>query len=139
MNEITRHTGTVVSVSDGMVKVEMHVMSACGSCKAHDKCGFGETAEKIVEIATDDWNSYSVGEKVVVSVNEGLGLLAVLLAYVLPAIVIVASVALLSAYTGSELLSALLPIAIVAVYYIVLYLFRSRLQNKFGFGISKRE
>lgn len=117
--------------------VEMHVVSACSSCKGHEKCAFVDKADKIVEVETPEWADYRVGDRVTVSVNESLGLLAVLLAYILPALIIIASVVLLSLFTGSEALAALAPILLTAIYFLILYHTRDRLQTKFSFGISR--
>lgn len=138
MSQIASHDGTVIAVTPRLVKVEMHVVSACSSCKAHANCTFVDKADKVVEVETDEWKNYNEGDTVTVTVNESLGLLAVLLAYILPALLLIAAVILLSVFTHSEIVAASLPIAIVAVYYLILYRFRNRLQKKFSFGLSKQ-
>ena len=138
MSSIATHDGTVLDAQPGLVKVQMHVVSACASCKAHEKCAFVDKADKVVDVETDDWQQYSPGDSVIVSVNEGLGLLAVLLAYILPAVLILASVILLSLYTNSEALAAIAPILLITVYFLLLYRYRSRLQRKFTFGLKQQ-
>lgn len=138
MAQIATHDGVVVGVAPQQVKVEMHVVSACASCKAHASCTFVDKAEKIVDVDTPEWKDYTVGDSVIVSVQEGLGLMAVLLAYIVPALLLIAVLAVTSIMSQSELLAATLPILIVVVYYLVLYGFRNRLQRKFSFGIEKR-
>lgn len=115
----------------------MHVVSACSSCKAHEKCAFVDKADKIVEVETSDWQQYSVGDSVIVSVNESLGLLAVLLAYILPAVVIIGSIALLQIASASEVLTATITLIITALYFLLLYHLRDKLQRRFSFGITK--
>ncbi|MBP5548506.1 MAG: SoxR reducing system RseC family protein [Bacteroidales bacterium] len=137
MAQIAKHEGIVTAIENGLVKVEMHVLSACASCKAHEKCGFVDKADKVVEVEAPEWQQYHVGDKVMVSVNESLGLLAVLLAYFLPAIVIIAAVIVLSIYTPSEALVAFIVIALIAVYFVFLYFMRDKLQKKFSFGIER--
>ena len=138
MSQIATHDGKVISVADGVVRVEMHVVSACSSCKAHEKCAFVDKADKIVEVETLDWKNYHEGDNVEVSVNEGLGLLAVLLAYFLPAVIIIGAVILLSVFTDSEAIAALVPIALIFIYFIFLYKLHDQLQRKFSFGIVKK-
>lgn len=138
MAQIATHDGVVVGVAPQKVKVEMHVVSACASCKAHASCTFVDKAEKIVDVDTPEWKDYTVGDSVIVSVQEGLGLMAVLLAYIVPALLLIAVLAVTSIMSQSELLAATLPILIVVAYYLVLYAFRDRLQRKFSFGIEKR-
>lgn len=138
MNQIATHDGKVLAADNGIVRVEMHVVSACSSCKAHEKCSFVDKADKVVEVETPEWKSYHEGDTVTVSINEGLGLLAVLLAYFLPAVLIIASVVLLSVFTNSEALAAIAPIILITIYFLFLYKLRDRLQHKFSFGISKK-
>lgn len=139
MNQIATHDGKVIAVEPGLVRVEMHVVSACSSCKAHEKCAFVDKDDKVVEVETNDWKEYHEGDTVIVSVNEGLGLLAVLLAYFLPAVLLIAAVVVLSLLTKSEALAAVIPIALIAIYFIILYKLRDSLQRKFTFGIRKVE
>ena len=89
MAQIATHPGLVTDVKQGKVIVKMQVLSACSSCAGHEKCAFVDKADKVVEVETADWKQYSIGDGVTVSVNEGLGLYAVLLAYILPALIIV--------------------------------------------------
>ncbi|MBQ1408975.1 MAG: SoxR reducing system RseC family protein [Bacteroidales bacterium] len=139
MNQIATHDGKVIAVEPYLVRVEMHVVSACSSCKAHEKCAFVDKDDKVVEVETPDWKEYHEGDTVIVSVNEGLGLLAVLLAYFLPAVLLIAAVVVLSLLTKSEALAAVIPIALIAIYFIILYKLRDSLQRKFTFGIRKVE
>ena len=138
MAQIAEHDGIVTAVEEGKVKVQMHVVSACASCKAHDKCAFVDKAEKTVEVETTDWENYSIGDSVVVSVNESMGLLAVLLAYFIPAVLLVATVITFSRLHFSEGIVALLTLAIVTVYYLILYLVRNRLQKNFSFRLEEK-
>lgn len=139
MSQIATHPGEVTKVEKGKITVLMHVLSACSSCKGHEKCAFVDKADKVVEVKTSDWEKYSVGDSVIVSVNDSLGLLAVLLAYLLPAIIIIGSVILISIITNSELLAAIIPIAVTVLYFFILYRVRGSLERKFSFGIEKME
>lgn len=136
MASIATHDGTVIDVSNGTVKVEMHVVSACSSCKAHEKCAFVDKDDKIVDVETKQWQQFSTGDSVLVSVNESLGLLAVLLAYILPAIVIIASIAIMQLMHTSEVVTALTALIVTSLYFLLLYAFRERLQKHFSFGIE---
>ena len=137
MAQIATHPGLVTDVKQGKVIVKMQVLSACSSCAGHEKCAFVDKADKVVEVETADWKQYSIGDGVTVSVNEGLGLYAVLLAYILPALIIVGAVIAISAATHNELAAALIPILLTAIYFVVLYLSRNKLQRRFTFGIVK--
>ena len=136
--EQTTHDGTVLTVQPGLVKVQMQVLSACAACEAHARCTFSEKKDKIVDIETAQWQQYHEGDPVTVIINSAHGLLAVLLAYILPAVVILATFALLFSLHLSELWVALITLVAVALYGGILYLCRNRLQQKFTFRLAKR-
>ncbi len=138
MAQIATHDGIVTEVSNQQVKVQIQSLSACSSCKAHSKCGFSEQSDKTIEVATNDWQDYHIGDSVTVGINQGLGLQAVLLAYLLPALLLIGSLMAISIFCNSELLAALLPLAVIVCYYLTLYHFRNRLQRKFSFTLTKR-
>ena len=129
------HDGIVSAVRQGLVTVTVTVNSACHQCHAHGSCGFAESKDKTLEIATPEWERYHVGDAVVVTVNESLGLGAALLAYLLPAALLLA-VLMPLLHLMSEPLAVLLTLAALALYYMVLYLCRNKLQKKFTIGLS---
>ena len=137
METIATHDGTVVNSANGKVQVKMQVLSACASCEAHAHCSFSEKKDKLVDIDTPDWQQYTPGQPVTVIINSGHGLLAVFIAYVLPALLILATFAALYSLHLSELVIALLTILAVLLYGIILYFCRHRLQRKFTFRLRK--
>lgn len=136
MQEVAQHPGTVTHTAEGSVKVKIITHSACGSCSAHAHCGFAESGDREITIDTPNWQSYQVGQSVTVSVSESLGFLAVVWAYLLPAALLLACILTLLSFMHSEPLAILITLAVLAVYYLVLYRFRHRLQKRFTFGIS---
>ena len=138
MAQVARHDGVVIDVSEGEVTVNMHVVSACSSCEAHEKCAFVDSANKEVNVATSDWRNYAVNDSVVVSVNQGLGLSAVMLAYVLPAVLLVGSLIVTLNLTNSELWAALVPIVVTVLYFLILWRMKNLVQKKFSFSIEKK-
>lgn len=115
----------------------MEVLSACASCQAHSHCGFAEKKDKIVNIATRDWQDYHPGDTVNVIINSGRGIQAAIIAYLIPAILLLATLITLLSLHVPETLTILFTLLVVALYGVILYLFRSRLQNKFTFRIEK--
>lgn len=139
MQSIARHNGIVTHLSEGKVTVKIETISACGSCEAHGNCGFAESKEREVEIETRDWQHFCEGDPVVVSIDHALGFLAVLFAYVMPAIVLLAAVLTLLSLLSNEAIAILISFAILAIYFVILYQFRDKLQKKFTFGLEPRE
>ncbi len=137
METIATHPGIVIASTSQEVQVKMEVLSACASCQAHSHCGFAEKKDKIVNIATHDWQDYHPGDTVNVIINSGRGIQAAIIAYLIPAILLLATLITLLSLHVPETLTILFTLLVVALYGVILYLFRSRLQNKFTFRIEK--
>lgn len=88
METIATHPGIVIASTSQEVQVKMEVLSACASCQAHSHCGFAEKKDKIVNIATRDWQDYHPGDTVNVIINSGRGIQAAIIAYLIPAILL---------------------------------------------------
>ena len=139
MAKIATHPATVTEVKPGTVQVQLHVVSACAACEAHGKCGFADSKEKIMHIDTPRWQQYHAGEPVTVTINANRGLQAVLVAYILPALLLLATFATLTALHLSEGLTALLTLLVVVLYGLLLYALRHRLQRKFTMSVAPKE
>ena len=132
------HTGKVIGVFRDTVTVAVESSEACGSCASRSACSMGvESKTRNILITTPQAESYSVGECVVVSTRAQMGLMAVVLCYAIPAVVLVAVLALAVICKVSEGLSALLSLGAVVLYYTALWLFRDRLAQKVTFSINK--
>lgn len=135
--ETISHKAKVVAVEDGLVTVEIISESACSACHAKSVCSMGDSTVKTVQVNTPDSKSYTIGEDVEVLLGAGLGHKAVLLAYVIPLIILVGMVLLALALGVSEGRSALVGFYSIAFYYIVLYLFRKKIGDKWKFTLRK--
>ena len=126
------------SVEEGVVRVAIEVNEACGSCASRKACAMGQSEQREITIFTADAADYSVGEVVDVAAKQSLGVVAVLLCYVLPLVVLVAALAMAVTLGVSEGLSALLSLGATLLYYAVLYLFRNRISKRIIFTINKK-
>lgn len=143
MSHIASHPGIVEQTTaptgknrNGSVSVRIEVISACATCHSHSNCTFAEKKDKMVEVETHEWSDYAIGDKVTVSIDEGLGLKAVFLAYVLPSLLLLATFITLY-FTVGELWSALGTLICVGLYWFILLKCRNRLQKQFTFSLSK--
>lgn len=132
------HSGVVSRIVGDTVHVTITSHSACGSCKARQACGLAETQEKVVEVRTPAAAQYALGDAVVVGVRRRAGGIAVLLAYVGALVVLLAVLAVAAGpLHWSEGHAALAALAGVALYYVVLWLFRKRIEHTIQFTITK--
>lgn len=138
MADTAEHKGIVTEVTDDIVRVKIESISACAACHAKTMCSLSDKTDKFIDVKRSKLHKeYHVGDEVTVSASSGKGLLAVVLGYVIPAIVAVAAIAVMLSVGANELISSLAAIALIAVYYFVLYLFRSKLNKTFVFGIKE--
>lgn len=134
---IASHQGIVQSTRTGFVSVQIRSVSACASCEAHAHCGFAESKDKTLDIATADWHRFAQGDNVVVHIDQSSGMLAVGISYLLPAILLIAIVAALSAAHLPEGIVALSALATLALYVAALYLLRKHIEKRFSLTIEK--
>ena len=134
-NEI-RHTGRILEIDKDFTTVEIVVSSACSSCHARTLCGMSEDHEKIIMVPTDPYSERKVGDEVAVKTKMSMGLKAVWISYVIPLAILMILILSLSSVLESQVLCGLTAIGGVALYYFVIWLLRSRLQNEFVFYIE---
>ena len=135
MDELIRHEGIVLAVQDGKALVEIVQTSACSACKARSMCMSAESQEKRIDATMTE--PLTPGDRVEVMVTEKLAWKAVLLAYILPFIVMIAVVGLLEIWIHNEAVVGSIALCAIALYYIVLSFFRDRLQKEFSFIARK--
>ncbi len=137
LERIASHEGLVKKSANGMVDVEIESTSACASCAAHARCGFAESKNKTISVPTTDWQKYNVGEAVLVHIDESRGMLAVWIAYVLPAIAMLGVIIGLSAAQMPEWVVAIAALAALGLYVGLLYLVRGKIGKKFTLTVDK--
>jgi sigma-E factor negative regulatory protein RseC len=135
--DIIRHSGKVILIDDDTTKVRIVSMSACSSCHARGACSVSDMEEKVVEVKTNnDLLKYKVGDDVNVSMSQNLGFLALFLGYLLPLILVVSTITILSLLKKDDLIVGLAALSLLIPYYVILYLYKDKLKNKFLFKID---
>jgi sigma-E factor negative regulatory protein RseC len=100
-------------------------------------CLSSESKAKLIDAIMEE--PVRAGDPVEVSVRETLAWRAVVVAYVLPFLVMIGVIAALSVWTEwDDAIVGGTAIAATALYYLVLSLFRNRLQREFSFTVRKR-
>ena len=135
--EQIEHKGVVLSTEEGVVRVAIEVSEACGGCSARKSCAMGQTTRREIEIFTAESGNYSIGEVVKVGAKQSLGIMAVVLCYIVPLVVLVATLAIAVAMGLSEGVSAMVALGFTAIYYALLALMRNRISKRVTFTINK--
>lgn len=144
-----KHDGIVIALEDnGMVRVRILQTSACASCKAKTMCASAESKEKEIlalfvgeeaKRREGERQDIKLGDEVVVMVQQKMGWKAILLAYMLPFVVMMAVVAIGNGLLGMrEEVIGTLALCAMGVYYIVLGFFKDKIQKEFSFTARKK-
>ena len=136
MSKVVSHKGIVVAADGCKIKVQIESVSACAACHAKGMCTLSDKEDKLIDIEMPNGMEKKVGDVVTVVVTQQRGMQAVVLAYILPAFVVISSlVGLLNIV--SEPAAIILSLLSLAVYYILLYLFRNRISSKFVMTLTE--
>lgn len=136
MAQVIKHLGTVESINGTRLHVRMVQASACSACAAKQLCRSAESKEKSIEVYAADAATYRVGEQVEVWGYLSQGMQAVVWAYVVPLVLLMAVLFVAIALTGNEAVSALYAILSLIPYYLIIYIMRNRFAKKFSFSLK---
>ena len=134
------HEGRVEGIGEDFIRVSIVNKSACAECRAKGVCAASEESVKTIDIPltiSTMTRHFELGETVNVVLSSSLGATAVVLAYVVPMIVLIAAILTASSLHLEELYVGLSALGAVALYYAVLFLFRKHLSRVFLFSIEK--
>ena len=159
--KMIKHDGIIIALNgDGTARVRIVQTSACAACKAKAMCASAESAEKEMTVQlTVDSLQLTVGDAVEVMVQQKMGWKAVVLAYLLPFFVMLAVMfigngllamgdGLLAIGDGQlamgdgakrEAVLGTVALCAMAVYYLVLGMFKDKLQKEFSFTARKKD
>lgn len=100
-------------------------------------CSSSEQKTKLVETEAADGETYSIDEEVVVVGSESMGIVAVVLCYVVPVVLMVVMMAVLGGMGQSDVVCGLAAIGVLVPYFCVIYLLRDTLKRNFKFKTKK--
>ena len=160
--EMIKHDGIIIALNeDGTALVRIVQTSACAACKAKAMCASAESAEKEMTVVLlgeeamrreGERRGFAVGDTVEVMVQQKMGWKAVVLAYLLPFFVMLAvmfigngllamgdgATGLLGDEAKREAVLGTVALCAMALYYLVLGMFKDKLQKEFSFTAKKK-
>ncbi len=132
------YEGIICSLSERNAIVEILNKSACAACNAKGLCVASDVKKKHIEVIIEEGETFAAGERVNLVAQERMGLTAVLLAYVVPLVLMVAVLIGCNAAGIDDSKGGMMAIAVLIPYYIVLWLMRGRIRKQFVFRIKKQ-
>ena len=160
--EMIKHDGIIIALNeDGTALVRIVQTSACAACKAKVMCASAESAEKEMTVVLlgeeamrreGERRGFAVGDTVEVMVQQKMGWKAVVLAYLLPFFVMLAvmfignglmamgdgATGLLGDEAKREAVLGTVALCAMALYYLILGMFKDKLQKEFSFTARKK-
>lgn len=136
-NKEVNHDGVVMKIDGPSVTVKMTVNSACHACHAKALCGVSESQDKTIVAQNINNLSFEVGETVRVELRQSLAAKAVVVCYLLPFVVLIASFCSMYAFCKNELVNVLVSLCCTALYFFFVWLFRSKIEKNVTFTVSK--
>ncbi len=138
MNQVD-HEGVITSITEDKIVVEIINKSMCAACHAKSFCSTSDQKEKTVDVPYYNNDEFKVGENVIVSMKRTMGFKAVWISYVIPLAILMIFLLTLQQINPNDLFVGGISILAVAVYYLIIYLLRDRISNKFVFTIAKKQ
>lgn len=128
------HNGIVQKFENESVTVTISAESACVGCHVKGSCSLSEKKDKTIDII----GHYDVkeGDAVSVMMKQSAGFSALFLGYLLPLIVVLVCMIIFSVMEYPELITGLAAISSLLPYYLILYILRKRIDNKFIFSLK---
>ena len=136
MTNIIEHRGTVENINGSHIQVRIVQTSACSTCSIKGHCNASESKEKLIDVYDQNAIDFHIGQNVMVMGTTSMGMQAVILAFGVPFIVLFITLYTTMQITDNELVSALVGLASLIPYYIILYINKGRLRKKFSFDIK---
>lgn len=135
MSKIIEHNGIVKNVCGGYADIMIIQYSACAGCHAKSACTAADKADKIITVPVGS-RELQIGDKVIITGSTIIGWKAVLYAFVIPFVFLMAVLIGVSVFFNNELYAGIAALVVLIPYYIVLYFLKDKMKNKFTFTLK---
>mgnify|MGYP001677223372 FL=1 len=134
--ETIMHEGVVTRVGEEEIEVKILSKSACAACHAKGACNLSDMAEKTLVVPRNKDQDFQPMQKVNIKMTMKQAGQAVVLAYVVPFCILVTVLLVLLSQHVDEGLSALISLAALVPYYLILSKCRKHLKKKFRYEVE---
>jgi len=131
-----KHEGIISRIDDNFLEVKIQSTSACAACHIKSACGMGESKEKTIVVPRPEGKSFEPGQRVTITMAVSQGNKAAFIAYFIPFVVLVATLFVLLSFNVHEVVAALASLASLVVCYLIIYVFRGKIDKKFLYEVE---
>lgn len=136
---IVEHSATIVGINDENITVDVNSRSACMSCHLKDNCGIFDCKSTIIEVTSPTPELYTLGQTIMVTIDEYHGWTAVFFGYILPLLLVLITLLSTIYFTQDETAAGIYSLTILIPYYLVLLLFKKNFSRRFNFKIKDNQ
>lgn len=136
MSQVIEHPGTILTIQNGVARIQITQYAACSGCHARSSCLLSDYSEKEIEVPCTD-ERLQAGDSVIITGSTQIGNKAVRLAFLYPSILLFFVLFVVLHCTQNELAAGIVALAALIPYYAVLYLLRDKLKKQLVFSIKK--
>lgn len=134
MEEII-HKGVLRKNEVGKLEVEITDQVECSTCHVKGSCSAGGARDKIFPVDYDS-NDFEPGELVTLHLSVKTAFKALFWAYIFPLILLLITI-IISSTVFSELLTGLIAISSLVIYYFIIYLSKNYFNKEFSLNIKR--
>lgn len=136
MTKFIEHSGQIINITPETITVSIAQSSACSECHAKGACTSADVREKKISVKNEG-QKVQLGDQVQVTGKSSIGWQAVTIAFIIPCILVVATLIYGSQAKIDDALSGLLSLVVLVPYFIIVSRFENALKRHLSFFITK--
>jgi sigma-E factor negative regulatory protein RseC len=138
VSKLIKHTGIVSQIVGNDIIVDIERLSACATCESKSACMTLDTQTQQIKCNNDNY-SLKIGDTVNVISERSYSMYAIVLAFVVPLLLLMLTIIICTEiFNINDGISALVAIAVVSAYYIILHFFDYKIKTKINFRIENK-
>jgi sigma-E factor negative regulatory protein RseC len=134
--EKVTHQGVIDDITTNTVKVRIQTTGSCLHCSSKEQCISSSGESRVISVENYNGSDFKKGDMVTLVGEKGDGLTAVFYAYFLPFLLVITTLMVANLFIYNELVSGLVALGILLPYYLLLWLNKKSLQQKFTYKIT---
>lgn len=128
--------GIIKAISNKEMIIKITRKDACDTCRIKEYCHPSSQQEQLIKLKCSDTRRWHAGDKVEVAISEKSLLKSVVWCYILPLILLVATIVITKMNKLSDIVSCISGIIILIMYYFGVFLSHSFFDNKVDYEIK---
>ncbi len=133
--DIITHRGIIENANQNSILVKLSDIEACSTCSLKSSCESNGLKKDIFKLKVDE-SHYAKGQKVELIITKRQIFMSLFQAYIFPLFLLVFTVVIFS-NIFSELISGLLSLFVLNLYFLILFFTKKFTDNKFALKINR--